>query len=171
MGMQVFGRGLSTQVVKHPVVNQVAKQVLKNARSILFAGQLATVAMLSACSSLPNAYEGRLADHLTETGAKMYGAYWCPHCARQKQAFGGGVDRIPYVECDPEGFNSQAELCWTEGIEAYPTWIINGERYLGVQPLGKLADLSGFESGSESDGEEVPTDSDLDAAGGYSTAE
>ncbi len=159
MGMKVFGLWLSNQVAR--------TQVATHSRSLLVAGQLATVAMLSACSSLPNAYEGRLADHLTETGAKMYGAYWCPHCARQKQAFGGSVNRIPYVECDPEGFNSQAQLCWTEGIEAYPTWIIEGERYLGVQPLGKLADLSGFEA----DGEDIPADSDLDSAGGYSSAE
>ncbi|MEL6159441.1 MAG: hypothetical protein AAGJ95_11140 [Cyanobacteria bacterium J06554_11] len=100
---------------------------------------------LAACSNLPGSYEARLANHLSETGAKMYGAYWCPHCAVQKDAFGGAVSQIPYVECDLQGFHSQAELCAEKGIAAYPTWIIEGEYYLGSQPLGRLARLSGFE--------------------------
>lgn len=101
---------------------------------------------IAGCSELPNSYEARLADYLTETGAKMYGAYWCPHCAAQKDYFGGAASRIPYVECDPKGLGVQVELCDSVGIEAYPTWIIKGEYYLGAQPLGELAKLSGFES-------------------------
>ena len=97
------------------------------------------------CSELPNSYEARLADHLTATGAKMYGAYWCPRCAAQKDYFGGAASRIPYVECDPEGFEAQVELCNSVGIEAYPTWIIEGKYHLGAQPLGELAELSGFD--------------------------
>ncbi|MEL6602689.1 MAG: hypothetical protein AAFP20_05615 [Cyanobacteria bacterium J06614_10] len=104
-----------------------------------------SIVLMAACSSLPGSYEARLADHLSESGAKMYGAYWCPHCAVQKDYFGGAVSQIPYVECDAEGFNSQAELCAEKGIAAYPTWIIDGEYYPGAQPLGRLARLSGFE--------------------------
>ena len=29
-----------------------------------------------------------LAEHLTNSGAKMYGAFWCPHCQQQKAIFG-----------------------------------------------------------------------------------
>jgi len=29
-----------------------------------------------------------LAQHLTQIGAKMYGAYWCHHCHKQKQMLG-----------------------------------------------------------------------------------
>ncbi|MGB7087785.1 MAG: hypothetical protein WBD47_19665 [Phormidesmis sp.] len=102
--------------------------------------------LLVACSSLPNSYEAQLASHLTATGAKMYGAYWCPHCATQKDYFAGAVEHIPYIECDPEGYNTQSDLCMQIGIEAYPTWIIEGDRYLGALPLSELAALSGFES-------------------------
>lgn len=114
----------------------------------------AALALLSSCSTLPNSYEARLADHLSATGAKMYGAYWCPHCAVQKDSFGGAVDHIPYIECDPEGFDAQPELCQAEGIDAYPTWVIGSDRYLGTQTLGKLARLSGFEQPAVRD--EVP---------------
>ena len=107
--------------------------------------------MLAGCSSLESSYEARLADHLTEIGAKMYGAYWCPYCATQKDYFGGAASRLPYVECDPEGFGAQVELCDAAGVEVYPTWIIGGDRYLGAQPLGDLATLSGFDLPAEDD--------------------
>ncbi|PSN15099.1 hypothetical protein C7271_21160 [filamentous cyanobacterium CCP5] len=91
-----------------------------------------------------DAYAARLADHLTATGAVMYGAYWCPHCEAQKELFGAAMEAIPYVECDPEGENAQPELCQAKNIEGYPTWEIDGQLYPGVQPLGGLAKLSDF---------------------------
>ncbi len=123
----------------------------------------ALVSAIASCSSLPNAYEANLADHLSASGAKMYGAYWCPHCAIQKEYFGGAVGRIPYVECDPEGINNEAELCQQMEITAYPTWIIEDEYYLGSQPLAKLARLSGFEGA-------VATEKDRDGSGEVSPA-
>ncbi|MEO0867940.1 MAG: hypothetical protein AAFY17_05710 [Cyanobacteria bacterium J06642_11] len=104
--------------------------------------------LLSNCQELAPlfepSYESRLAEYLSETGAKMYGAYWCPHCARQKQLFGASASLLPYVECDARGPNPQVDLCNAAGIDAYPTWEINGGFYLGTQPLGQLAGLSGF---------------------------
>jgi len=119
---------------------------------------LSTSILITGCSSsLPNAYEAQVADHLTATGAKMYGAYWCPHCAVQKEYFGGAASRIPYVECDPEGINSQSALCDETGITAYPTWVIEGEYYLGAQPLAKLGRLSGFEGAVAKEGDAAPS--------------
>ncbi len=117
----------------------------------IYAGTLVLFAALPSCSALPNAYEARLAEHLTATGAKMYGAYWCPHCGAQKEYFGAVADQLPYVECDAEGYSAQSELCAEMGIEVYPTWIIDGQYYTGVQLPGKLAALSGFESDSDSE--------------------
>ena len=101
--------------------------------------------LLSGCNSLSSSYNARLADHLSETGAKMYGAYWCPHCATQKEYFDGVVDRLPYVECDPEGIGAQPELCVEMQIWAYPTWIIDGQYYEGAMRPATLAALSQFE--------------------------
>lgn len=89
-------------------------------------------------------YEARLANHLAEEGAAMYGAFWCPHCTDQKELFGEAVDRVPYVECDPEGENAQPDLCAAKEIKGYPTWEIDGEFYPGTQSLEELAQLSGF---------------------------
>ncbi|ESA37201.1 membrane protein [Leptolyngbya sp. Heron Island J] len=109
-------------------------------------------------------YESQLAEHLSNTEATMYGAYWCPHCARQKQFFGNAAPLLPYVECDARGANPQVELCNAVGISAYPTWQINGEFYLGVQPVWRLAALSGFEETSE------PMETDNLEEGGFSPA-
>jgi uncharacterized membrane protein/glutaredoxin len=87
-----------------------------------------------------------LAEHLTNSNAKFYGASWCPHCAEQKKLFDGSVNRLPYVECSPGGPNApQAQVCRDKDIESYPTWIINGQRYTGVQPLDTLAQLTNFQ--------------------------
>ena len=128
--------------------------------AVFFGVVFGVFAAIAGCSSsLPNSYEAELAEHLSESGAKMYGAYWCPHCATQKDYFGGAAHRIPYVECDLEGKQNQAQLCAELNITAYPTWIIEGEYYLGAQHLGKLARLSGFEGAA-------PTEKDLSSSAG-----
>lgn len=87
-----------------------------------------------------------LAEHLSESDAKFYGAYWCPHCADQKKMFGSSVNRLPYVECSPGGPQApQAQICNDKNVESYPTWIINGQRYVGVQPLDTLAQITKFQ--------------------------
>lgn len=100
-----------------------------------------------AASAPPTAeasYAEGLAKHLAETGAVFYGAYWCPHCADQKAAFGSAVKYLPYVECDPRGARSQAQLCMDKGIKAFPTWDIAGKRLEGFVPLEELARLSNY---------------------------
>ena len=107
--------------------------------------------LLVSCSAQPTAeaetlsYKAQLAEHLTVQGSKMYGAFWCPHCAAQKERFGDAVDSIPYIECDPNGENAQPDLCQAKAIQAYPTWEINGEFHLGVKSVEELAKLSGFQ--------------------------
>ncbi len=91
-----------------------------------------------------------LAEHLSRNDIKFYGASWCPHCAEQKKLFDGSVNRIPYVECSPGGPNApQAEVCKDKNIQSYPTWIIDGQRYTGVQTLDALAQLSHFQYQAE----------------------
>jgi glutaredoxin len=91
-------------------------------------------------------FEAQLAEHLRETGATMYGAYWCPHCADQKALFAEASDQIPYVECDPSGQDPQPQLCQERGIQGYPTWEIDGQLHPGTRSLDELARLSDFQS-------------------------
>ncbi|MEE8442945.1 MAG: vitamin K epoxide reductase family protein, partial [Dehalococcoidia bacterium] len=85
-----------------------------------------------------------LAKHLSETGAVMYGAYWCPHCADQKAIFGDAIEYINYVECDPKGEDGNPFQCALKRIQVYPTWEIGGRMYEGVFQLQALAELSGL---------------------------
>jgi uncharacterized membrane protein len=87
-----------------------------------------------------------LAIHLTQTGAKMYGAYWCPHCQQQKEIFGASAGRLPYIECSPGGRNvPQASACRAANIQNYPTWIINGKRIENVLTVAQLREYTGFQ--------------------------
>jgi len=93
-----------------------------------------------------NAGQIALAEHLTASGAKIYTAYWCPHCHDQKELFGRqATEKLTVIECAPDGRNSQRELCEAKKIEGYPSWEINGQLDSGVKPLAKLAEVSGYQ--------------------------
>ena len=68
--------------------------------------------------SEPGLYDS-FAQCLTEKGAVMYGADWCPHCKDQKAAFGSSFRLVTYVECP-----QNTQLCIDKGIQGYPTWLI-----------------------------------------------
>jgi len=86
-----------------------------------------------------------LAVHLKESGARFYGAYWCPTCQKQKDLFEASVERLPYVECTPNGRRGVRNFdCVANQVESYPTWVIGGQRYTGVMSVAQLAALSGY---------------------------
>ncbi len=94
--------------------------------------------------------EIELARHLTQIGAKEYIAWWCPHCHEQKELFGKqAYPEIKHIDCDPQGKDDpRPDLCQAAGIQGFPTWEINGKLYPNVQPLKKLAQLSGYKGPS-----------------------
>jgi len=90
-------------------------------------------------------YLKALAVHLRDSGARFYGAYWCPTCQKQKALFGASVARLPYVECTPDGRNGVHNFdCVANDIKDYPTWIIGGRRHTGLISVEQLAAMSGF---------------------------
>ncbi len=94
--------------------------------------------------------EIELAKHLTSSGAKMYGAFWCPHCFEQKQLLGSdAVKEITYIECDPSGKNPQSQACVDAKIQSFPTWEFNGKFEPGVKLPAELAEISGYQGSKE----------------------
>src|SRR5882724_4161618 len=76
--------------------------------------------------------------------AKMYGAYWCPHCADQKEMFESSFQYVPYVECGLPGSRDEAPICKDAGIKHFPTWQFgDGERQEGALPLPALGGKTG----------------------------
>jgi uncharacterized membrane protein/glutaredoxin len=122
---------------------------LQPARLAVLAG-LVTVATIGLSLAVFNAagpaspYQEALARHLSDTGARFYGAYWCPACREQKRLFGNAASALPYVECDAAGAGARPDLCTQANVRTFPTWTIRGNRREGVTSLDTLATLSGF---------------------------
>ncbi len=77
---------------------------------------------------------------LTDNGVKMYGAYWCPHCLNQKNAFGNSWKYVDYIECSLPNRAGQTQECNKAGIEGYPTWeFSDGGRLEGEASFEGLA--------------------------------
>lgn len=86
-------------------------------------------------------YDG-FARCLAQGDVKMYGAYWCPHCAEQKELFRASFKYVPYIECGVPGDTSKVlPVCSQAGIKHYPTWQFPpvGERVEGALPLEDLS--------------------------------
>jgi len=78
---------------------------------------------------------------ISDSGAKFYGASWCPHCQTQKDLFGKSAKLMPYVECSLPGGQGMSYLCRNAKIEGYPTWVFaDGSRVSGSQTLEYLAE-------------------------------
>lgn len=81
---------------------------------------------------------------LTDSGVKMYGAYWCPHCADQKAKFGNSWTYVNYIECSLPNKGGQNQKCNSIGIQSYPTWeLADGQKVEEVLSLQQLSKLSG----------------------------
>lgn len=77
-------------------------------------------------------------------GAKMYGLYWCTHCAEQKEWFGSSFQYIPYIECGIKGSQKEEQSCLDAGVKNFPTWqFADGERKEGPQALRVLSAKTG----------------------------
>lgn len=81
---------------------------------------------------------------INESGAKFYGAFWCPHCNDQKALFGNSAKLLPYVECSTPDRQNQTQECIDAGIQSYPTWeFSDGSRESGVVSLDQLSEITG----------------------------
>ncbi len=111
----------------------------------IFALLISSIFLLTACGDkLGDRYTG-FAQCLTDKEVKVYGAYWCPKCDKQKKMFGKkAFKKVDYVECDPRGANANPELCLKKKIEGYPTWeFSDGSMVRGITDLEDLSEKTG----------------------------
>ena len=82
---------------------------------------------------------------LASKSARMYGLYWCPHCADQKEMFGASFRNVPYVECAMKDKPGElAPACKAAGVKLFPSWRFAGEQPReGVLSLEALSDKTG----------------------------
>lgn len=126
----------------------IRRTLLLVALALLAMGSSVGTALAEPTSAAPGAAastsrQSDLARHLRLVGAVFYGAWWCPHCTHQKEMFGSAaLELLPYVECDKDDAGRQR--CEEAQVRAYPTWVLKGERRLGVLSLDELALWSGY---------------------------
>ncbi len=70
----------------------------------------------------------------------LYVQTGCIHCIEQEALFGDNVKYLNIVDCLIEG----RQECIIAGIDGTPTWVINGQKYEGVQTIEKLKELTGY---------------------------
>lgn len=100
---------------------------------------IALIAIGIKISTQPGIYD-TFAKCLTEKGAKFYGAFWCPHCQKQKALFGKSEKYVPYVECSTPNGQGMLPICQEHKIEGFPTWVFtDGSRLTGETSLQSLA--------------------------------
>ena len=80
---------------------------------------------------------------IASTTTKFYGAWWCPHCHNQKNAFGDAAQYLPYTECSASD-SSELPMCVDLGIKNFPTWVFPDSSTLtGEVPLATLSQKTG----------------------------
>lgn len=70
--------------------------------------------------------------------SELYTQLGCHACKTQEEIFGESYSNLNVIDC----FYEQ-EKCIDKKITATPTWIINNEKYIGVQSLESLKSLTG----------------------------
>ena len=70
--------------------------------------------------------------------SELYTKLGCHACKIQEDMFGEDYQYLTVTDCFYE-----MDICVKKEITATPTWIINGEKYIGVQTIEKLKELTG----------------------------
>ncbi|VVC02563.1 Uncharacterised protein [Candidatus Bilamarchaeum dharawalense] len=95
-------------------------------------------------SSGPKGHYPNFAKCLTDNNVKMYGAWWCTHCADQKALLGDSWHLVNYVECSTPDGKGRTQVCIDANVSSYPTWVFqDGKRYQGPLLLDELSNRTG----------------------------
>lgn len=109
--------------------------------SVLTGGAILIVIVLLVVASRRPGKLDEFARCLSEKRATFYGAFWCPHCQRQKTLFGRSARLLPYIECSTPDGKGQTLECKDKNITGYPTWIFaDDSREAGEVSLQTLAE-------------------------------
>lgn len=106
---------------------------------------IAVIALLMGGATYLGKIRGRhrldaFAKCLASKNAKMYGLFWCPHCADQKEMFGASFEYVPYIECGIRGTHGETSACQEAGVKDFPTWqFADGSRVIGTRELTFLS--------------------------------
>ena len=130
---------------KKQVAHDRSSRRIRNATYIILAiaAVLGVYIYIQSIPPPPGTYD-TFAKCIAQSGAKFYGAFWCPHCAAQKAEFGDSKQYLPYVECSLPDESGQTQVCIDNKVTSYPTWVFaDGSRLSGETPLDQLSAKTG----------------------------
>ena len=84
----------------------------------------------------PEGTAATLAERLKAADATCYGTDWCGFTKKQLAETQELSGAYTYVDCE-----GAKEQCKAAGINAYPTWVINGQKHEGFMSTQRLADV------------------------------
>jgi hypothetical protein len=99
------------------------------------------IAVIAFAIFIINRSPGEVSEGVSECigkNAKLYTQLGCHACKIQEEMFGEDYKDLNVIDCFFDG-----EKCTEAGITATPTWVINREKYMGVQSIEKLKELTG----------------------------
>lgn len=109
-------------------------------KNILIVLLIGVVIFLAGCTNTGPSVNDDFAKCLSAKGAKMYGAFWCPHCKDQKASFGNAWQYVNYIECSTPDGKDQLSVCKDANIQGYPTWeFADGSRLVGQVSMQELS--------------------------------
>lgn len=68
----------------------------------------------------------------------LYVSAGCGYCLKQKQALGDNLEMFDIIDC-----MESPDICVSANIGVVPTWIINGDTYMGYRDIEQLKEISG----------------------------
>ncbi len=74
----------------------------------------------------------------------LYFSPSCPHCLEQEKIFGSNLKYLNMVDCTKEENRQKCIEALGSDLRV-PTWIIDGQKYVGVQSIEKLKELTGYQ--------------------------
>lgn len=83
--------------------------------------------------------EDSVLKQLIDSGSTFYGVNWCGYTKKQLSVLGINehqTNGLDYVDCDVD-----QEVCSSKGIDAFPTWQINGKMFPGFYDVHQLREL------------------------------
>ncbi len=86
-----------------------------------------------------------LAQSIADSGARFFGAAWCPVCTDQKELFEDGGKLLPFEEVtNPDRTLNQLGI--DNNIQTFPTWVFSDDTRLeGLQSIQALAAAAGVD--------------------------
>lgn len=137
-----------TSVVDGGVVTPTPSPAYADASSALRGGETVAAGAIASAVAPPPApavatAPASLLKDLKSLDTKLYGAFWCSHCAEQKEALGPDWRMyITYVECDKDGKDFKGQ-CKIDGqkLRGYPTWTIQGIKIEGERTIEELQEI------------------------------